>query len=166
MNILETNRLTLREIVKSDDEFILDLLNQPSFIANIGDRNVRNLQQAREYIESRFTKCYRENGFGLYLVGLKNGDPIGICGFVKRDSLPDPDIGFAYLPQFCGVGYALESAQATMEFGRKTLKLGRVVAITTQDNHRSQNLLNKIGFKFEQLIDVGDETLSLFSSNI
>ena len=123
--ILETERLNLREMDEMDDEFILDLLNQPSFIENIGDRMVRDKLGAREYIASRFVKSYRENGFGLYLVELKSGIPIGICGFVKRDTLPDPDIGFAFLPQFCGVGYALESAKATMTFGLETVKLNR-----------------------------------------
>jgi RimJ/RimL family protein N-acetyltransferase len=164
MTIFETERLNLREIVSSDDEFILDLLNQPSFIENIGDRNVRNPEQAREYIETRFTKSYGENGFGLYLVELKNGIPIGISGLVKRDTLPDPDIGFAFLPQYCGFGYALESAQAVMKYSRETLNLDRVVAITTQTNFSSINLLEKLGFSFESLIKQphDDEELNLY----
>ena len=182
VKILETERLILREIIESDDEFMLDLLNQPSFIKFIGDRNVRNLEQARDFIESRYRKSYAENGFGLYLVELKaeisefqsknhkpqttNRLPIGICGFVKRDTLPDADIGFAFLPQFAGKGYALESANAVMKYGREVLGLKRVLAITTQDNESSGRLLAKINFKFENLIESGDETLKLFSSNI
>ncbi len=163
--ILETERLMLREIAKSDDHFILDLLNQPSFIENIGDRNVRDLAQAQEYIETRFIKSYVENGFGLYLVELKSGIPIGISGLVKRDSLPDPDIGFAFSPQYCGVGYALESAKAVMRLGVETLGLARIVAITTQTNDSSIKLLEKLGFKFESLIKQphDDEELNLFS---
>lgn len=164
-NILETERLNLREIIASDDEFILRLLNQPSFIENIGDRNVRTPEQAREYIETRFTKSYRENGFGLYLVGLKRGIPIGISGLVKRDTLPAPDIGFAFLPQFCGFGYALESAQAVMKYSLETLNLDRVVAITTQTNFSSIKLLEKLGFAFESLLEqpLDDEELNLYS---
>ncbi len=182
MQILETERTVLRELVEDDAEFMLDLLNQPSFIKYIGYRNVRNLAQAREYIESRFTKSYRENGFGLYLVELKaefhnfseimnsvlaENISIGICGFVKRDTLPDADIGFAFLPQFCGKGYALESAAAVMEYGRDVLGLKRVLAITTQDNESSGKLLEKIGFKFESLITMphDNEELKLFSSD-
>ena len=190
MKILETERLILREIVKADAEFILDLLNQPSFIKYIGDRNVRTLDQARDYIESRFTKSYAENGFGLYLVELKAAFrilddaplsdkkseirnpksnlelPIGICGFVKRDSLPDADIGFAFLPQFERKGYAFESADAVMKYGKEVLGLKRVLAITTQDNESSVKLLGKIGLKFERLIRLpyDDEELKLFST--
>ncbi len=172
MKILETERLILREIIETDDEFVLDLLNQPSFIKYIGDRNVRTIEQAREFIENRYRQSYREHGFGLYAVELKSEIPnpksqIGICGFVKRDSLPDADIGFAFLPQFCGKGYALESANAVMKYGRDVLGLARVLAITSQDNESSGRLLEKIGFKFERLIKMPHDTeeLKLFSSD-
>jgi RimJ/RimL family protein N-acetyltransferase len=174
MKILETERLILREIDESDDAFMLDLLNQPSFIKYIGDRNVRNLEQSREFIESRYRKSYAENGFGLYAVELKLANPdsvsknpvVGICGFVKRDSLPDADIGFAFLPEFERKGYAFESAQAVMEYGRKELGLRRVLAITTEDNESSGRLLEKLGFKFDGLITQPHdaEELKLFSS--
>jgi RimJ/RimL family protein N-acetyltransferase len=169
VKILETERLILREIVKSDAEFMLDLLNQPSFIKYIGDRNVRTVKDAREFIENRYRQSYREHGFGLYTVELKEGKtPIGICGFVKRDYLPDADIGFAFLPQFERKGYAFESANAVMKYGREILGLKRVLAITTQDNESSIKLLGKIGLKFERLIKLphDDEELKLFSIEI
>jgi len=192
MKILETERLILREIVESDAEFILDLLNQPSFIKYIGDRNVRTLEQSREFIESRYRKSYAENGFGLWAVELKIQDSrfeiqdsefkvqdseirnpeselqnpaIGMCGFVRRESLPDADIGFAFLPQFERKGYALESARAAMNYGRKVLGLKRVLAITTPDNESSGRLLEKLGFKYDGLITQPPdaEELKLFS---
>lgn len=168
MKILETERLILREIVETDAEFVLDLLNQPSFIKYIGDRNVRTLQDSRKFIENRYRKSYRDFGYGLYTVELKETKtPIGICGFVKRDSLPDADIGFAFLPQFGGKGYALESANAVMKYGRDVLGLARVLAITSQDNKSSGRLLEKIGFKFESLIKMPHDTeeFRLFSSD-
>lgn len=182
MKILETERTILREIVETDAEFILDLLNQPSFIKYIGDRNVRSVKEASEFIKNRYRKSYRDFGYGLYVVELKaefsqseirnppseiENTPIGICGFVKRDSLPDADIGFAFLPQFCGKGYALESANAVMKYGRDVLGLRRVLAITSQDNESSGKLLEKIGFKFESLIKMPHdyEELKLFSSD-
>lgn len=167
MKILETERLILRELEQTDAAFILDLLNQPSFIKYIGDRNVRDLAQAREFIENRYRQSYRDHGFGLYAVELKeNKTVIGICGFVKRDSLPDADIGFAFLPQFERKGYAFEAARAVMKYGREKLGLKRVLAITTQDNESSGRLLGKLGFRLEGLIEQGDETLRLFSSEI
>jgi RimJ/RimL family protein N-acetyltransferase len=169
VKILETERTILREVTTDDAEFILDLLNQPSFIKYIGDRNVRTLSGAAEYIESRFADGYRQFGFGMYAVELKEtGAPIGICGFVKRESLPDADIGFAFLPQFCSQGYAFESANAAMKYGSDVLGLKRVLAITSQDNESSVRLLEKIGFKFESLIKLAqdDEELKLFSSDL
>lgn len=166
MKILETERLILREIVESDDAFVLDLLNQPSFIKYIGNRNVRNLEQARAFIENRYRKSYAENGFGLYAVELKEtNEPIGFCGFVKRDGLPDADLGFAFLPQFERRGFAFESAAAVMKYGRETLNLQRVLAITTQTNESSIKLLNKLKFKFDGLIKLPNdsEELNLFS---
>ena len=148
---------------------MLDLLNQPSFIKYIGDRRVRNLEQSREFIESRYRASYRKNGFGLYAVELKDGKtPIGICGFVRRDSLPDADIGFAFLPQFERKGYALESASAVMEYGRKVLGLKRVLAITSVDNESSGRLLGKLGFKYEGLTTLQNDTeeIKLFSADV
>ena len=167
MKPIETTRTILRELTADDAEFMLDLLNQPSFIKYIGDRNVRNVEQARDYIETRFIASYKKFGFGLYLVELKEDNtPIGINGFVKRDSLPDADIGFAFLPQFCGQGYAVESAQAVMTYGKDILGLKRVLAITSQDNESSGKLLEKIGLKFEKLILQPHDTeeLKLFST--
>ncbi len=167
MKILETERTILREVTKDDAEFVLDLLNQPSFIRYIGDRNVRDAVQARDYIESRFTGSYKKFGFGMWAVELKEtSELIGLCGFVKRDSLPDADIGFAFLPQFERKGYAFESAAAVMEYGRKVLSLKRVLAITSKDNESSGRLLEKINFKFECLIKLPPdaEELKLFSS--
>jgi len=169
LKILETERTILREVTKDDAEFILDLLNQPSFIKYIGDRNVRTVEQARDYIESRFTESYKKFGFGMWAVELKETNAtVGICGFVKRDSLPDADIGFAFLPQFERKGYALESANGAMEYGRNVLNLNPVLAITSKDNESSGRLLGKLNFKFERLITLpGDvEELKLFSSDL
>lgn len=183
MKILETERLILREIVETDAEFILDLLNQPSFIKYIGDRNVRTVEEAKDFIETRYRASYAQHGFGLYTVELKipnskfqrpnskdqrpkTKNQIGMCGFVKRDTLPDADIGFAFLPQFEKKGYALESAQAVMKYGAEVLGLKRVLAITTQDNESSGKLLAKLGFKYDGLIESGGETLKLFSIDV
>lgn len=166
MKILETERLILREITEADAEFILDLLNQPSFIKYIGDRNVRTVDAARDYIESRFIKSYLENNFGFYAVVLKETNlPIGICGFVKRDSLPEADIGFAFLSDYERKGYGYESASAVLEYGKKSLNFKRLLAITAQNNQSSIKLLEKLGFKFERLIKMPHdaEELNLFS---
>lgn len=166
--ILETERLILREIVESDAEFILDLLNQPSFIKYIGDRNIRTVEQSREFVETRFRASYRQFGYGLWAVELKEtSESIGICGFVKRDALPEADIGFALLPQFERKGYAFEAASATMKYGEEKLNLKRVLAITSKDNAASGKLLEKLGFAFERFVKMTDdaEELKLFSSN-
>lgn len=126
---------------------------------------MRTVEEARTYIQTRFIKSYEDNGYSLYLVELKeNLTPIGLCGFVKRETLPDPDIGFAFLPQFGGKGYAVESARGVMEYGCDFLKFERVLAITMQDNESSGRLLEKIGFAFERLIEMppDNEVLKLF----
>lgn len=151
MKILETERLILRELVADDGEFMNALLNSPGFLKYIGDRCVRTNENAAEFIETRYRKGYRENGYGLWGVELKGGGLIGICGFVRRDSLPGADIGFAFLPEFEGRGYAFEAASATMNFGRQNLGFTRVLAITTPDNEKSERLLLKLGFVLDRL---------------
>ena len=159
MTILETKRLRLRHLAPDiDAEFILELLNDPSFIRYIGDKGVRDLDAARRYIVEGPVKSYEAHGFGLYLVELKmNRAPIGICGVLKRDTLPDPDIGFAFLPAYWNQGYAFESAAAVMDHARDTLELARVLAITSPDNEASQKLLNKIGLRFDRLVKLTED---------
>lgn len=156
----------LREIISGDAGFVRDLLNQPSFIKYIGDRGVRSVEQAAEFIDNRYRKSYLDHGFGLYTVELKDGNrPIGICGFVKRDTLPDPDLGFAFLPEYEGKGYGYESASEIMKYGRSVLLLDRILAITSLDNIASSHLLEKLGFKFDKLIGTPDtEVLKLYVS--
>ena len=167
MKILETERTILREVAETDASFILDLLNHPAFIRYIGDRKVRSVEQAREYIESRFTGSYKQFGFGMWVIELKaDNTPIGVCGFVRREKLPDADIGFALLSRFEKKGYGFETAAAAMRYGSEELNLERVLAITSQDNEASGKLLGKLGFKFDGLIKISDdaEEAKLFSS--
>ena len=169
MIVLETERLILRKLSTDDAEFVLELLNEPSFLRYIGDRGVRNLEEAKQYILNRLVTSYERNGFGLYLVELKESSiPIGISGLVKRDTLPDPDIGFAYLPAYWSKGYAVESAAAVMNYAREVLGLTRIVAITSLDNEASAKLLGKIGLRFERLIKLSEdaEEVKLFTPEV
>lgn len=165
-NLVLTDRLSIREMNASIDAgFICTLLNSPKFIRYIGDRGVRTAKEAAVFIEDRYRQSYRDHGFGLYTVELKSSrSQIGICGFVKRDSLPSPDIGFAFLPEFEGLGYGYESAAAMVTYGRGNLSMTRILAITTIDNDASGRLLEKIGFTFDQLIERDDESLKLYYS--
>lgn len=157
MIILETERLALRKLSVNDAEFILELLNEPSFLKNIGDKGVRNQAGAAQYILDGPMASYERFGFGLYRVELKDSEtPIGICGLLKRDALPDVDVGFAFLPKYWARGYAVESASAVMKHGRDVLGIGRIVAITAPDNQGSIKVLEKIGLKFEGLIRLSE----------
>lgn len=169
MKVLETERIILRWLTVDDADFILNLLNQPSFIQYIGDRGVRNLSDARQYIESKFAESYKCFGFGLYLVELKaDKTPIGICGFVKRDALPDADIGFAFLPEYWSRDYAFESARAAFDYGREVLGFERVLAITAKVNESSERLLAKLGLEYQRMIKLPgqEDEAKLFSSDV
>jgi RimJ/RimL family protein N-acetyltransferase len=138
LNVIETDRLILRHLTTEDAAFILALMNDPSWLQFIGDNGVRTLEDACNYIVYGPVAMYARVGFGLYLTALKEDrTPIGICGLIKRDSLEDVDIGFAFLPQFWSQGYAYESASAVIAHGRQVLGLQRIVAITSLDNQRS-----------------------------
>ena len=169
MKVLETDRLILRRLTADDSEFILELLNDPSWLRFIGDKGVRTLEAARDYILKSLVAMYERLGFGLYLTELKGeGVPIGICGLIKRDSLEDVDIGFAFLPKFRGKGYAYESACAVMAYGKRSFGLNRMVAITSPDNYGSSKLLEKLGFNFERMVKLSDDSaeVSLFASDV
>ena len=166
---METERLLLRRLAAEDAEFIVELLNQPSFLRYIGDKEVRTIEDAVRYIETGPVASYERFGFGLYLVELKeSGAQIGMCGLLKRDSLPDVDVGFAFLPSYWSRGYALESAVAVMNYGREVLGLRRIVAIVSPDNGTSIRLLEKIGLRFERLLKLSEDQpeVKLFGSNV
>lgn len=153
MPVLTTPRLEIREIVEGDAPFILELLNEPSFIRNIGDRGVRTLDDAREYIRKGPAASYATHGFGLWLVELQVGHvPIGMCGLLKRDVLDDVDIGFAYLPAFQSKGYGFEAGRGVLDHARDVLHLSTVVAIVNADNDVSARLLEKLGMTFERMV--------------
>ena len=156
--VLETERLLLRRITTDDSEFILELLNEPSFILNIGDKGVRTTADAARYIQNGPIQSYERFGFGLYLVELKDsGEPIGICGLLKRDTLKDVDVGFAFLPRFWSRGYAVESAAAVMAYGKNVLGIRRIAAITTPDNSKSIKVLERIGLRFERMMRLSED---------
>ena len=152
MTVLETERLILRHFNLDDAPFVLTLLNEPSFLQYIGDKKVRTLDDARQYITNGPRASYERHGFGLYRVELAGSNtPIGMCGLLKRDELPDPDIGFAFLPDYWNKGFAFEAATAVLNYAREQLKLHRVLAIVNPDNDASIKLLERLGLKFERV---------------
>jgi RimJ/RimL family protein N-acetyltransferase len=149
---LETPRLVLRRLVTDDSGFLVGLLNQPSFIANIGDRGVRNADDAQRYLRDGPWAMYEKHGFGLWHVSRRgDGTPVGMCGLLRRDILPDADVGYALLPEFWGNGYAFEAAAATLRHGARKFGLRRVVGVVSQDNNASIRVLEKLGMSFERM---------------
>ena len=150
MNLIETPRLQFRQLEPADAPFIFELVNDPDWLRYIGDRNVHSDADGVRYIRNGPMASYARHGFGLWRVALRDGDiPTGICGLLKRDTLPHPDIGFAYRPAHRGHGYGLEAAEATLRYGRTKFGLRTILAITSPDNDRSMALLRKAKMRFE-----------------
>jgi RimJ/RimL family protein N-acetyltransferase len=164
--ILETPRLILRRFTIDDAAFAMALVNDPAWIANIGERNVHSLEDARAYLEKGALAMYAREGFGLYAVVLKSsGATVGMCGLVKRAGLDDVDLGFAFLPEYRGQGYAVESAEAVRNYAIVALGLKRLVAIVSPANQPSIRLLEKLGFRYERPVKLpgDDEEISLYA---
>ena len=153
MFLVETDRLLISQLTIEDASFIFKLVNSPSWLEHIGDRNVKNIDDARRYIEQGPLKSYKQWGFGPYKVVLKNTNTaIGMCGLLKREILEDVDLGFALLPFYTGHGYAYEAAAGVLQFAQHQLGLQRVIAITTANNVSCLTLLQKLGFRFERTL--------------
>lgn len=149
MIVLETSRLVLRRLTVDDAPFMLGLLNEPSFLANIGDKGVRTLEDARQFLLNGPIDSYQRNGFGHYLVELKDErTPIGTCGLINREFIGEIDVGYAYLPAFWSKGYAFEAAAAVMNYGRTQLGLKRIVAVVSPGNTGSIRVLEKLGLRY------------------
>jgi ribosomal-protein-alanine N-acetyltransferase len=152
---IETSRLTLRWLDITDADFIYPLVNDPHFLRFIGDKQVADLAGARRYIEDGPLAMYRQIGFGLNRVALKDSDtPIGICGLLQRESLPCPEIGYAFLPEYRAQGYAREAADAILQHAILILRQTKVVAIVHPDNLSSIKLLDKLGFCIDKQIQM------------
>ncbi len=168
MIVCETERLRTRHFCLDDAEFTLRLLNEPSFVENIADKGVRTLADARAYLLSGPMASYKRFGFGLNRVELKvSSVPIGMCGLLKRDSLEDADIGYAFLPEYCAKGYAFESAFAVMNYANTALALERLVAVVNPANQRSIRLLEKLDFKYEKMVSLyeSEPEINLYGIN-
>lgn len=151
--VIETTRLRLCELVEDDAPFVFNLVNQPSWLKYIGDKGVRTLDDARRYINEGPRALYARHGFGMYRVELKvSAQSIGLCGLIRRDTLEDVDIGFAFLPEYWGQNYAHEAAAATMCHGLTVLGLPRIVAIVSPGNASSIRLLQKLGLREQRRI--------------
>jgi RimJ/RimL family protein N-acetyltransferase len=167
--VLRTARLRLRwfePALEADQRFVIELLNDPDWIANIGQRNVSTREQAEAYLRDGPRGMCERLGFGLYLVErLGDGAPVGMCGLIKRETLPDVDIGYAFLPAARGRGFAREAAGAVLAWAREKLRLTRVVAIVTPTNRPSIALLQGLGFtdEGEARLPPGNEPLRLLA---
>lgn len=163
--VIETERLQLHAFAADSDSdvaFMHRLLNEPSFLRNIGDRGVRSLEDAHAYLLKGPVASYAANGFGLYRMQAKsNGVTVGTCGLVKRATLEDADLGYALLPEFCGMGYAIEAASAVLAHGHGALGLLRVLAITNPDNTASIRVLEKLDFRFENMVQWPPDNIAL-----
>lgn len=161
--IVSSDRLVLRNPTISDAPFLLRLVNNPSWIENIGDRKVYTIQQAEKYLLNGTIKSFTENGFGFGIAELKTtGEAIGMCGFVKRDFLEDVDIGFAFLPEFTRKGYAYEISREVLVWGRRDLGFKKVLAITLPTNTPSIRLLEKLGLRKQREIESEGDILNVY----
>lgn len=170
INVIETERLNLRELSEADAAFVLELLSDPGFIRFIADRGVRTPEGAARYIDERFAESYRQHGFGLWLVETKDeGVPAGICGLLKRGApVPGVEVGYAFLPSSRSRGYAFEATSAALRYARDMLGVPRLYAVVNPDNAASIRVLEKLGMRFERPVRLSGEEfdISLFSTEL
>ena len=160
--VIETERVVLRKFTIDDAAFMLEMLNTPTWLRFIGDRNVKTLEEAENYLLNGNIRSYQEYGFGFYVVVIKETqESIGICGIVKREGLEDVDIGFAFFQQFMGKGYGYEAGSATLNYALNDLKIKKIVAIVDPENVVSIALLKKIGLQFEKMIQLSPKDIKL-----
>lgn len=168
--IAETNRLIISKLTLEDASFILELTNTPHFIKYVGNKNLKTLEDAKNYLKEGTLKSYKNFGFGFYKLQLKQeqNKTIGTCGLVKREQLDHVDIGFAMLPGYEGKGFGLEASKEILKLAKNTFKLTRILAITLPTNSNSIKLLEKLGLTYEKMVKPfeDDEELLLFAKDL
>ena len=168
MTVFETDRLRARPFVEADAAFVLDLVTQPSWRANIGDRGVRTADDARAYIVDRLRPSYASHGFGFWCVERTDGTALGLCGIVQRPTLSAPDLGFAFRPAFWGNGYAREAAAETVRVARDVYDLASLCAVVTPENAPSIRVLESVGMRYQRTVRMpGDDAdVSLYGRSL
>jgi len=170
MIVARSERLVISKFDIEDAPFYLELVNTPNWIKYIGDRGIKNLEDARTKIQESIITSYDTNGYGAYKLQLltENLKTIGSCGLYKRDYLDDPDIGFAMLPDYEGQGFGYESSFEILKLAKDKFSLKRIGAITLPENQASVGLLKKLGLNYEKTIVPfdDDEELWLFAKQI
>ncbi|RPD97701.1 N-acetyltransferase [Aureibaculum marinum] len=160
MTLLNTDRLLLDFISENDAPFLHQLMNNPSFIKNIGDRNIKTIGDAKNFIKSRFLKSYKHNGYGYYIIKIKEtNEPIGFCGLVNRIELDIIDIGYALLPKFTSKGFAFEATKALYNYAQQTLNIPKIAAIIEPTNTKSLALIKKLGLKYKKKVQLPEEDI-------
>jgi [ribosomal protein S5]-alanine N-acetyltransferase len=166
---LTTPRLTLRRLDFDDAPFLVGLLNQPSFLANIGDRGVRDIDSAHRYLREGPMGMYEQHGFGLWHVSRRSdGVAVGLCGLLRRDILPDVDVGYAFLPEYWGRGFAFEAAEATVRHAAERFGLKRVIGVVAEGNTPSIRVLEKLGMSYERMVSMrpGEPDVRLYGRSL
>lgn len=156
---LDTPRLRLRRLTSADAAFFLALVTDPDWIRFIGDRKLRTVEAAERALVDGPIAMYAKTGLGLLRVEARQGgEALGICGLIKRDTLPDVDLGFAFLPLHRGQGFAREAARACVAHARDDLGFTRLVAINSPENEASARLLEGLGMAYERTFSMPGET--------
>jgi len=164
-----TARLCLRRLTIDDAPLMLAIWNDPEFVRYVGDRGIRTLDQAQTALRDGVLRLYADHGFGPYTMVLPNPDrAIGICGLFQRDSLDDPDIGFAVLPDYRNRGYVFEAARSVVAYAREELKLQRLTAIVSPENAASVALIRKLGLEFERMhrMSGDDDEVAIYGTEL
>lgn len=158
MKTYETERLYIKEFTIEDAESLLELYNTPKFLDFIGDKNIHSLEDAENYIIQKFRPQIDKLGFGNNVVVLKEThQKIGSVGIFEREGLEIVDIGFSFLPEFEGKGYAFESANKWKEFAAEKWGIHKLSAITTKENISSQKLIQKLGLNFKKRVTLPND---------
>ncbi|WDD98095.1 GNAT family N-acetyltransferase [Thalassomonas actiniarum] len=169
MIITESSRLVLRVVKLDDAPLMLTLMNEPAYLENIGDKQIRTLDDAGHYLKSGPLAMQQELGFSLYCIERKDtGQAIGLSGLIKRPGVEHPEVGYAILTEHCRQGFGLESVEAVIKHAREQLNLPVLQAITSVDNSASVNLLKRLAFNFQGLITLpgSDEEINLFERKL
>lgn len=146
---LATTRLSLTRLTLADATFIYALTTDPEWLAQIGDRGVSDMSSAAEYIEKAHLAMYTQYGVGLLkVIEIESEQPIGVCGLMQRNTYDLPDLGYAFLPEYRGKGYATEACQSVLQWCVEQ-QYKHVFAKVLPSNEASIRVLGKLGFNYQ-----------------
>jgi RimJ/RimL family protein N-acetyltransferase len=154
--LLTTERLLLRKPVPEDAASVRAYSSDPEVMRFLGGAPEGTVDA--DAVVARWLARWDANGFGqLVAVSREDGSFIGRTGLLVWDRAgwtqstmvdaaePEVELGWTFLREQWGKGYATEAARAVRDWAYETVGVERLISLINAANTRSERVAERLG---------------------